>query len=938
MTCMPVAGVDIVRATLCRAAKKVQIRLGLPASVSAEAPWVVPLNRLFHLRLRVDWDAGISPQDLQLVLRSQLPDSGGQARFKGPDGPDTRTLTGSGEYIVALYGTRPSGHSGTTGDVLLDLKASSDQASEPLLTVHFAVQLQPQGDVDAALDQLVAELAIAAQPRRPSDAAPQQVWDRYARLFADAQRFADALSTLPEATIPTVAGPLEPRPFDLSEIKEHLRHHERPESVTETKARGRNDAFDPFRGHWRGDWRQGNSCPPVLGICQDHQWGDTVVLTSQPHLYVQRVRLGDDSRPYRDGSAACTALTEAERDLTLPAINLINIDTGVIVGAVGLRAAPDRGVVAQRPHVGFYIAPGRLLWVAEEHLSADGNEVTYSVFYEIREGDPVEQPLYTIQGFEFRWHRTETRILGEITTKAGQYLKIMTAEERELERQFRDRALQPGHLEQPYYRRQLERLSPDAVRAFQNSADTSAAVQNYLERLLDFVTQQKALAEAPVGPRPAVTFIMGVDPPDAPPDERFYESATNFCRVNSAGALVTDLRTLAEVRSYLDRHAPADSPWGEINIVVHANEEGGMSIPVRAGGNDIFPELLEQAIAAGDILPLDDDQVDVRTQVRVRGCALGRSQEILELLSAALGDRDLQHPVVRAPQGLQVYNWQSVGGTLTEVEEHLVEFWFVSWPGTNAARPAPAALAQQFSNKYRDHPVDFDWADALRGRVPGITQETRDRSLPYPAFPIPYAPADLPPLGDSAQRLEALRARTDLEAELNADGYQIADFNWVIGTAQRTLGNGHIEVTFTINAQRTILRLERDLRAQLSNVLFTLSSGLQTDLTNRTLSPALRQAFTDAGHPLSDVALVLIREVNQQWLILDPAHPLLHQPNHLRTFLVRRTDTNLTVRRENDLTTGAVVRAHPPVTDLRHFGEYVPARPPTQPLGENIPP
>ncbi|MEO1070409.1 MAG: hypothetical protein AAFW95_15065, partial [Cyanobacteria bacterium J06638_6] len=210
--------------------------------------------------------------------------------------------------------------------------------------------------------------------------------------------------------------------------------------------------------------------------------------------------------------------------------------------------------------------------------------------------------------------------------------------------------------------------------------------------------------------------------------------------------------------------------------------------------------------------------------------------------------------------------------------------------------------------------------------------------LPYPPFPITYAPGDLPPLGTSAQRLAAVLDRSTLEAELNVDGYQIADFNWVIGTAQRTLGSGDIEVTFTINAQRTILRLERDLRAQLSNVLFTLSHSLQTDLTSRSLSPALRQAFADAGHPLSDVARVLIREVNQQWLILDPAHPLLHQPDAIRTFLVRRTDTHLTVRREDPLTTGAVVRAHPPVTDLRHFGEYVPTRPATELLGENVPP
>jgi hypothetical protein len=923
MTCTTI-GKEIVRGTICRD------RWNITVLINHSSP--VPLNRLSHLWLSIDWNPDTGDRDVVLVLRSQTPSSGGQVHFDGPDGPDRRTFTGDGQQQIALYGTRASSGSGDESDVFLDVVVDEEVRQ----SLGLRVQAQPQPDVDAALGQMEAELAIAAQPSRPTDAAFQPVWDRYARLFADAHQFADALSTLPPAEIPTVAGPLAPRSFDLEEIQTHLRHHGQPESLAETKARGRTDAFDSFRGHWRGDWRQKSDCPTAFRTCQDHQWDNTVELDGQPQIYIQRVRLGDDSRPYREGAAACAAITEGDRDLTLPAINLINIQTGVIVGAVGLRDAADRGVVAQRPHVGFYIAPGRLLWVAEESLSDDGNEVTYSVFYEIREGDTVDQPLYTIQGFEFKWHRGENQIQGDITTKAGQYLKIMTAEERELERQFRDRSLQPGHLEQPYYRRQLERLSPVEVKAFQDNADTSSAVRDYLDRLQEFVSQQKALADAPIAPRPAVTFIMGEEPANGA--NQFYASASNFFSLNPAGTLVTDLRTLVQVRDYLNSHASADSPWGEINIVVHANEEGGMSIPVQTGGNDISPDGLAQAIAAGDILSLDDEQVDVRTQVRIRGCALGRNSEILDLLSAALGDRDRQRPVVRAPKGLQAYIWQSLGGTLTEVEEHLVEFWFVSWPGNRTARPGRAALAQQFQDKYNDQPVEFDWEQALRGRVNGISQETRDRSLPYPPFPITYAPGDLPPLGNSAQRLAAVLDRSTLEAELNADGYQIADFNWVIGSTQRTLGSGDIEVTFTISAQRTILRLERDLRAQLSDVLFNLNSSLQTDLTNRTLSPALRQAFVDAGYPLSNVARVLIREVNQRWLILDPAHPLLHQPAALRTYLVRRTAAHLTVRREDPLTTEAVVRAHPPVTDLLHFGEYVPARPATEPLGENTPP
>ncbi len=920
MTCTTI-GKEIVRGTICRD------RWNITVLVNHSEP--VPLNRLSHLWLSVDWHPDTGDRNVLLVLRSQTPSSGGQVRFNGPEGGDRRTFTGDSQLLLALYGTRASG--GTAPDVFLDVVVDDEVRQ----SIGLRVEAQPQPDVEAGLDQLQAELAVAAQPTRPTDPAQQPRWDRYARLFTDARLIADALTAIPPADIPAVGGTVTPRPFDLEEIKTHLRSHGQPNSLAETKAQGRSDAFDPFRGHWRGDWRQKFSCPPAFNICQDHQWGDTVPLPSHPELYVQRVRLGDDSRPYREGSAACTALPEAERDLTLPAVNLINIQTGVIVGAVGVRSAPDAGVVALRPHVGFYIDHGKLLWVAEESLSADGNEVTYSVFYEIREGDPVDQPLYTIQGLELRWQRGHNAIQGDITTKAGQYLKIMTAAERELERQFRDRALQPGHLAQPYYRRQLERLTPTDVTAFLDNPATSSTVRAYLERLREFVTQQKALAEAPTGPRPAITFIMGAEPEDAA--NQFYNSARGFFTVNPAGALITNLRTLVEVRDYLANQAPT-SPWGEINIVVHANEEGGMSIPVAAGGENTTRQLLQQAIAAGDFASLADARVDVRTTLRIRGCALGQSQAMLTLLSTAFGGTDLQHPVVRAPRHLQAYSsrWTGTQANITEVEEFPVEFWLAGWPGAADQQPSRATLVQQFTNTYPG--VALDWDAALRGRVAGVTQEIRSRTFTY-TFAFTYPTSNPPTIGTTqAQRLAWLRANSSFDADIQLFGHAVDDYAWQIAVTIQATGPGQERAGLAAAGTRTVLRLQRNVRAQLSDVLFSLNSSLQTDLSRRTLSPALRTAFADAGHPLSEVAVVLIREVNQQWLILDPAHLLLNQPTAIRTFLVRRTDTNLTVRREDDLTTGAVVRAHPPATDLRHFGEYVPARPATQPLGENIPP
>ena len=193
--------------------------------------------------------------------------------------------------------------------------------------------------------------------------------------------------------------------------------------------------------------------------------------------------------------------------------------------------------------------------------------------------------------------------------------------------------------------------------------------RGYLGRLLDFVRQQQALAAAPAGARTSITFVMGEDPPGT--DNLFYTGATAYFLLNPAGRLVTDLRTLRDVRNFLDNNRPTgNTPWGEVNIVVHANEEGGMSIPVAplaAGQDPAFhqasPDTLRDAIADGTFQPLADNVVDVRTVLNIRGCSLGQSPDMLHMLSLASGGEETQRPTVRAPKHLQAFeffprNWQ----------------------------------------------------------------------------------------------------------------------------------------------------------------------------------------------------------------------------------------------------------------------------------------
>lgn len=911
MPCARRPGIKIVRGSITKRRLHADVTIGYADSI--------PAGQLSHLYVAIQWQEQQGERDVVLRLR-QLSPQGGDVLFNaaGAQGSHTRTLSGNVAQPVAIYGQHAT--AGENPDVLLDIVIDDETRGE---SVPLAVRQGPALALAGQFSALRRELGIAAQANRPAAADEQRIWDRYTAIFADARAFADALAAQPpgQATVPAVDGRLAERAFNLAEITTHLRSQRDPAGTANAKGQGKTNAFDPFEGHWRGNWRQTNDCGVYANECQDHDWLETAPLADGSDIYVQQVTLGPDSRAYADPSPGDCLVLGAGRNSDTAALNAINITTGVIVGAVGVRTQPDdAGVQSRRPHVGFYIEPGRLLWVAEEGR-ADGS-VTYSVFYEISEDGGIDDQRYTIIGFDVRWNRATRQIVAPLTTKAGQYRKILTAAERQLEQQFRDHQLQPEHLQRMRYRRRLESLAAAEVQPFLAQAP-AGAVQDYLERLLAFVEQQAALRAAPVGDRESVTFIMGTDPPGT--TNLFYTAATAHFTLNPAGTLVTDLRTLVEVRDYLDNNPPANGrPWGEVNIVVHANEEGGMSIPVvplqpgqDPGVHQANPRNLREAMDAGDFAALPDNLVDVRTTLRIRGCALGRSQEMLTLLSQAFGGEEAQRPVVRAPRHLQAYafspnTWRpGRPNPPSSSDEYFVEFWFVGFP--HGQRPTDAQLIAQFTAEFPNAGVN--WRDALRrtGAPSGdtATSETRTREYhidpPFERiyFPVPANNQALQQLlhqigGDfaGAQNVQ-ITSRTP-----NPDGstrivfdHEDADGNPIEGSfldvGPPPPANQAARVAF--------LGAQEHIRDDLARVGHTVN--------DYTWNIAFNDAAIGGGQrrwTLGAVGRRTILRVERELREPDPNNP------------------------------GRTRRLRPAVTDLAHFGEELPARPAEHPLGENV--
>jgi hypothetical protein len=230
------------------------------------------------------------------------------------------------------------------------------------------------------------------------------------------------------------------------------------------------------------------------------------------------------------------------------------------------------------------------------------------------------------------------------------------------------------------------------------------------EHVMAFLGEKAGVTTSP---RESIAFIMG-------DDFDFYRPARGFYTINKPTRLVEDLRTLGAVRDYLElkENQPSNGlPWGEINIVAHATEEGGMEIhitPPPEGANpDVYlvrvetlREVLEKQKKKKKteqdwFKPLPVRLIDEQTTIWIRGCALGRAPEMLKLLSQAFGE---MRPVVRAPRNLQGYGvkpelWMAGLGKAPDVAyEFYLEFWVIDFNPQKS--PTIEQKAGLFKNAY----------------------------------------------------------------------------------------------------------------------------------------------------------------------------------------------------------------------------------------------
>jgi len=213
-------------------------------------------------------------------------------------------------------------------------------------------------------------------------------------------------------------------------------------------------------------------------------------------------------------------------------------------------------------------------------------------------------------------------------------------------------------------------VGKDIVFAGGRYAPTTGPGQRLLAHELAHVVQNSRIAEpsvvwrqpaaststaaAPAAPRPDFVFIMGADA--AKSANKFYTSAERYYRSHIPKAtFVLTVRNLSDLLTYISTNVTV--PVGNIYIVTHANEDGTVSFGLDAADKDNRLGVLE---LRGALHPVSGTasgmakvtkQVDSKTRIHIKGCDLGRTQEMVELLDEAFGGEG----TVTAPTHEQVF-------------------------------------------------------------------------------------------------------------------------------------------------------------------------------------------------------------------------------------------------------------------------------------------
>ena len=211
--------------------------------------------------------------------------------------------------------------------------------------------------------------------------------------------------------------------------------------------------------------------------------------------------------------------------------------------------------------------------------------------------------------------------------------------------------------------------------------------------------QPVAAGQATPPPRQDYVFIMGADPRRT--GNPFFTYAARYFRAHlPAATMVEDRRSLTDLLDWIATNVTA--PIGNLYIVSHGNEDGTLAFGLNSADIDAHLSVVElrgalhPAGGGASALRSVVGKVDAQTRIHIKGCDIGRTQEMVELIDEAFGGAG----TVTAPTHEQKYSTDpTLGAQARETAQDATMAAFIA--DLPPLPPAPAPVDKKLKGEAR---------------------------------------------------------------------------------------------------------------------------------------------------------------------------------------------------------------------------------------------
>jgi hypothetical protein len=278
--------------------------------------------------------------------------------------------------------------------------------------------------------------------------------------------------------------------------------------------------------------------------------------------------------------------------------------------------------------------------------------------------------------------------------------------------------------------------------------------------------------------RESITFILGEDKGINNP---YYSEATKYYQNNPEGKtdhLVTQCRSLLEVRNYLEKNVPQNKlPWGLVNLVSHGDQWLGLSVKITPDSKRSTAERLQEYLQKGTFPPLSDVLIDSCTLISVHACGIGNNPEFLQAMGEVFKSENYM-PGVIAPVLFESYATYPTSNCEQESVQFLAQPYMVTFK--NGEVPGLGKLCNLLHEKYPESKID--WQGALTREQPRWFGDAYHYTFDIPVnLVVNILNRDsIPDLSTEDRKLLWINQQSDITNQLKKIQLTAENFSWNI--------------------------------------------------------------------------------------------------------------------------------------------------------------